>query len=67
MKADVTAKLTPAGRDAAYPNIIRPEPTAPSPAVHAATGPNAFKNRELTNADIENDTTAKDVNAKPTA
>mmetsp|Transcript_11502 Transcript_11502/g.28329 ORF Transcript_11502/g.28329 Transcript_11502/m.28329 type:complete len:84 (+) Transcript_11502:414-665(+) len=59
--------FTPVGRDAAYPKVQRPVPTAPSPAEHAATGPNAFKNLEVTNADMVKLTNANDVNAKPTA
>jgi Trk K+ transport system NAD-binding subunit len=35
--------------------------------VHAATGPNALMNLELTNADMVKLTTANDVNAIPTA
>jgi hypothetical protein len=59
--------FVPTGSDAAYPNAQRPVPTAPRPVVQAATGPNAFINRELTNADIVKLTTANDVNAMPTA
>ena len=66
MNAVVTPIPTLAGSDAAYPNVINPVPTAHSPVVQAATGPNDFKNRELTNADIVKLTNANDVNAIPT-
>ena len=48
------------GRYAAYPEVRGSVPTAASPVV-------PFRNLELTNADVENLTTANNVNAIPTA
>ena len=65
MKAAVIARL--AVEEDAAPNVIKPVPTAPSPAVQDATGPNLFINFELMKAEPVKLTTARDVNVIPTA